>query len=82
MTLATSSSVHQAEHQRADRLVDLRRDAERARFGVPKTVVPSDVLPNGFHDLTPESMSDRASTRFNRRFARLIPAGLVWLRIT
>jgi hypothetical protein len=53
MTLATSSSIHQAQRYCEDRQAEIRHDAERTRIGVPKAFAPPDVLPVGVDDLTP-----------------------------
>jgi hypothetical protein len=53
MTLATSSSIHQAKRYCEDRQAEIRHDAERTRIGVPKAIAPPDVLPKGVDDLTP-----------------------------
>jgi hypothetical protein len=86
MTLATSSSIHQAKRYSDDRQAEIRHDAERTRIGVPKASAPPDVLPEGVDDLTPASMS-AAEPRLHelwlgRILSRMLPAGLVRPRIS
>jgi hypothetical protein len=66
MTLATSSSIHQAQRFSEDRQAEIRRDAERTRISAPKAVAPPDVLPKGVDDLTPTLMQ-HATGRIEER---------------
>ena len=78
MTLATSSSIHQAKRYCEDRQAEIRHDAERTRIGVPKAIAPPVVLPKGVDDLTPASLSPEGSLLrdpwLDRILSRLIPA--------
>jgi hypothetical protein len=78
MTLATSSSIHQAQRYSEDRQAEIRHDAERTWIGVPKTSTSPDVLPKGVDDLTPTSLSPEGSPLrdpwLDRILSRLLPA--------
>jgi hypothetical protein len=78
MTLATSSSIHQAKRYCEDRQAEIRHDAERTRIGVPKAIAPPDVLPKGVDDLTPSSLSPDGTLHrdpwLERVLSRLLPA--------
>jgi hypothetical protein len=86
MTLATSSSIHQAKRYCDDRQAEIRHDAERTRISVPKASAPPDVLPEGVDDLTPAVMSAAEphvhEFRFGRVLSRLLPAGSIRTRVS